>query len=344
MPTMFIPEANLIVMLVSLAGAPAGASDAARPPTSASTHASLTLAQGAPVMRGRPPAPPPAPPVERVAPRRGYIWVEGNYEWRDGRYAWTGGHWEAERPGQRWHGGHWDWQGDRYVWVRGEWLGGPVYTPPPRYVVETPPPPPPPPQAAPRIPPARPGFVWIPGNNEWRDGRYVWVDGHWEKERRGERWQSGHWDREGDRHAWHPGEWRREGDGRDGDGDRRDGDRRDGDRRDGDRHDRDRRDDEGRPHGRRDQGPGPGGPASITGRVLGPNGAPVPGITVILAGTSEGRAVTDGGGNYAFTGLSYGSYAVRPNTPGCSFSPDVMNLNNLSWGAVQNFRTSCGRR
>ena len=75
-----------------------------------------------------PPAPPPAPPpvvqprtvvhptqappppqVERVARRRGWVWIGGNYEWRGGNYMWVGGHWEKERVGFRWEPGRWDW-------------------------------------------------------------------------------------------------------------------------------------------------------------------------------------------------------------------------------------------
>ena len=278
--------------------------------TARAPAARLTLAQSGPVMRG---SPPPAPPVERVAPRPGFVWIEGNYEWRDGRYVWTGGHWEAERRGHRWHGGHWEWRGDRYVWERGSWVAGPVYAPPPPLVVRTPPPAPPPPQiVAPPPPAGRPGFVWIPGAQEWRDGHYVWVEGHWEKERHGHRWHTGHWDRDGDRHGWHPGGWERD---------------------DGDQ-----------PPSAPPLPPPPGGPIALTGRVIGPNGAPVPGIPIVLAGTREARAITDGGGNYAFTGLGYGSYAVRPTAPGCGFSPDVINLNNLGGSVVQDFSTSCGRR
>jgi hypothetical protein len=265
----------------------------------------LIVAQAGPGLRG---SPPPPPPVEHVTPRPGYVWIEGNYQWRDGRYAWTGGHWEKERPGRRWHGGHWDWRGDRYVWVRGEWIAGPAYAAPPGLVVQTPPPPPPPPpQAAPPPPQPRAGYVWIPPAHEWRDGHYVWIEGHWEKERRGHHWESGHWDRDGDRHAWHPGGWRR-------------------------------LDEDNGPPG------GPRAPISIRGRVVDGRGAPVPGIRVVLAGTSEGRAITDGNGYYEFTGLGYGSYAVRPTAGGCGFSPDVVNLNNLGGPVVQDFSTSCGRR
>ena len=189
-------------------------------------------------------------------------------------------------------------------------------SPPPAQIVETPPPPPPPPPAAPAPPPRRSGWVWIPGAQEWRDGRYVWVEGHWEKERHGHHWESGHWDRDGERHAWHPGGWQRE-------------------------------EEEGPPPaGGGDWGRDgrPRGPISISGRVIGPRGEPVAGIPIVLAGTSEGRVITDGGGNYAFRGLAYGSYAVRPTTGGCSFAPDVVNLNNLGGPTVQDFSTSCGRR
>ena len=77
--------------------------------------------------------------------------------------------------------------------------------------------------------------------------------------------------------------------------------------------------------------------------MTGRHGEPVPGIVMVLAGTSEARTTTDGGGNYAFIGLGYGSYAVRPTVPECSFAPDVVNLNNLAAGVVQDFSASCRR-
>jgi hypothetical protein len=333
-------DVPLFVVLTSLA-APAGAPGHG-PTAAAVPQHERTLAQGAPlrgappppppqqpVLRGRPPAPPPPPPPQpRMAPRRGFVWIDGNYEWRDGRYVWVAGGWEPERPGRRWHGGRWDLQGDRYVWIRGEWVDGPVYVPPPQAIVQTPPPaPPPPPQPTVDVQ-ARPGFVWIPGNQEWRDGRYVWVEGHWERERRGHRWESGHWDRDGDRQYWHGGEWRRDGDGdRDERGER-------GDR--GEHGDRGDRGDRGE-HGDR----GYRGAVSISGRVINRHGRPVPGVTVVLAGTSEGSAVTGPDGSYTFTGLRYGSYAVRPNGGGCNFAPDVVNLNNLASPVVQDFNAAC---
>ena len=67
------------------------------------------------------------------------------------------------------------------------------------------PPPPPPPQVE-VMPAPRPGWVWIPGVHEWRDGRYVWVPGRWEHERRGRDVAAGHWERREGRQVWVEGE------------------------------------------------------------------------------------------------------------------------------------------
>jgi len=80
---------------------------------------------------------------------------------------------------------------------------------------------------------------------------------------------------------------------------------------------------------------------SISGQVFDQYGRPLPGVMVVLAGTSEGRAVTDQYGHYVFAGLVPGSYAVRPTDPRCGFGPDVMNLNGLSASTVQNFNANC---
>ena len=271
--------------------------------------------------------PPPPPAMEQVRPRRGWVWVEGGFEWRHGKYRRLRGHWERERQGQHWHSGRWDWRGDHYEWVPGAWSEGPAYVAPPEYVrQEPPPPPPPPPQAVPPPPPPRQGFVWIAGTHEWRDGQYVWVEGHWEHEHPGDTWNYGHWDHDGDHHSWHQGGWAH--------GDHDDHDHGDHDHGDHDHGDHD--------HGDRNyQGPPPGRGVSIAGRVVDPAGRPLAGITMVLAGTSEGRVATDAGGRYAFTGLAPGSYAVRPTEPRCGFGPDVINLNNLRSDAVQNFTANC---
>jgi hypothetical protein len=245
------------------------------------------------------------------------------------------------REGRQWHGGHWEWQGDHYAWVRGMWVEGPAYVAPPSMIVENPPPPPPPPPAPAPPPQARPGFVWIPGAHEWRDGRYVWIEGHWEQERSNDSWRAGHWDRDGDRQAWHPGGWEH------GDHDHDHGDHDHGDHdRDHDHGDHGRGDWHGHDQGQyqgpgQGQGYGPRGGISISGQVIDQLGRPAAGITIVLAGTSEGRTVTDGAGRYVFMGLAPGSYAVRPTDPRCGFRPDVMNLNNLGSNATQNFGANC---
>jgi len=172
----------------------------------------------------------------------------------------------------------------------------------------------------------RHGHVWVEGGFAWRDGRYVSLPGHWERERMGYRWQVGRWEPETDHYVWMPGAWVEVGP------------------------------EPGAMAGR----PGPvmiqpapppvplpPPPApryariSISGQVFDQYGRPLPGVTVVLAGTSEGRAVTDGYGHYVFAGLVPGSYAVRPNDPRCGFGPDVMNLNGLSMSTVQNFNANC---
>lgn len=257
---------------------------------------------------------PPPPPMERVRARHGWVWVEGGFEWNHGRYRRLTGHWERERPDRHWHSGRWDWRGDHYEWVPGAWVEGQAYVPPPEMVRNDPPPaPPPPPQQMAPAPGPRPGFVWIPGTHEWRDNQYVWIEGHWEREHPGDTWNTGHWDHDGDRHAWHAGGWQH------------------GDRDD---HDHDHEHDRG-------YDPGPARNLMIAGRIADRTGRPIPGITVVLAGTSEARVQSDGDGRYAFTGLAPGSYAVRPTEPRCGFGPDVINLNNLGSNAAQNFTANC---
>ena len=173
---------------------------------------------------------PPPPAIEVVAPRPGYVWVEGGFEWRYDRYVRVPGHWERERPGRRWQPGRWEPQGDHHVWVRGGWIA------PPPIVVGVPAPAP-----LPNQPPPPPRYARI----------------------------------------------------------------------------------------------------SISGQIFDQYRRPLPGAVVVLAGTSEGRAVTDEYGHYVFAGLSPGAYAVRPDHPRCAFGPDVMNLNNLGESTVQNFNANC---
>src|ERR1044071_639045 len=76
---------------------------------------------------------------------------------------------------------------------------------------------------------------------------------------------------------------------------------------------------------------------SISGRVTDANGLGLAHVTVTLSGNVQTTKQTDGQGSYAFTGLNPGSYSVRPTLNGCSFQPDVVNLNNLATSSVQDF-------
>src|ERR1700690_308132 len=82
------------------------------------------------------------------------------------------------------------------------------------------------------------------------------------------------------------------------------------------------------------------GTITISGKVTNTAGQGVAGVVVTLAGKVSTSVTTDGTGNYAFSGLSAGSYSVRPTKLSCVFSPDVVNLNNLSANKTQNFASS----
>jgi hypothetical protein len=75
---------------------------------------------------------------------------------------------------------------------------------------------------------------------------------------------------------------------------------------------------------------------TISGRVT-KNGTGVAGVPIRLNGTSQATTATNSTGNYSFPGLSTGSYSVQPDKPGCTFSPTVANLNNLTSNRTQNF-------
>jgi hypothetical protein len=190
-------------------GAPAGAAGPTAAPIMRGGPVRVPVAGAmvAPVMRGAPPtAPrafhprfaPPPPVVENRPPRRGFVWANGYYDWADDHYIWVDGHYEPERPDAYWSPPRWELQGGVFGWLPGGWISiqaGPAVAPPP-----------PPPEPALEV---RPGFVWVPGNYEWRDTRYVWVGGRWEPGRPAERWQPGRWERHGNHWVWHHGGWHR---------------------------------------------------------------------------------------------------------------------------------------
>lgn len=56
-------------------------------------------------------------------------------------------------------------------------------------------------------PPARYGYVWVPGHWQWQGHGHVWVDGHYLRERPGHHYSRPQWQRYGDRWAYTPGGW-----------------------------------------------------------------------------------------------------------------------------------------
>ncbi len=73
-------------------------------------------------------------------------------------------------------------------------------------------------------------------------------------------------------------------------------------------------------------GGGGGGTYSISGTVNEPGsrrkpGSPIAGVTITLSGAAASMTTTDGSGNYTFSGLSNGSYAVTPSPGGYTFTP-----------------------
>lgn len=64
-------------------------------------------------------------------------------------------------------------------------------------------------------------------------------------------------------------------------------------------------------------------PASISGRVTSPDGAPLAGVTMKLAGAQSAKVITDSDGNYIFNDVDPGNfYTVTPSILNYHFSPE----------------------
>jgi hypothetical protein len=63
-------------------------------------------------------------------------------------------------------------------------------------------------------------------------------------------------------------------------------------------------------------------PASVSGRVITPDGAPLAGVTMNLSGGRSAKTITDAGGNYQFAGVEVENfYTVTPSLTNYHFSP-----------------------
>ena len=65
---------------------------------------------------------------------------------------------------------------------------------------------------------------------------------------------------------------------------------------------------------------------SISGTVQTSTGAAINGVTVTLSGTGSGSTTTDASGNYIFSNLVNGSYAVTPAKTNYTFAPTDINV------------------
>ena len=57
----------------------------------------------------------------------------------------------------------------------------------------------------------RPGFVWVKGRWDWRNGQWAWIDGHWEGQRAKATWIAGRWELQGNYYVWIEGRWDTQG-------------------------------------------------------------------------------------------------------------------------------------
>ena len=78
---------------------------------------------------------------------------------------------------------------------------------------------------------------------------------------------------------------------------------------------------------------------SISGAISGMGGA---GATVSLTGASSANTATDSSGNYSFTGLAAGSYAVTPSASGFSFTPPSQSVTITNANVTANFTGAAG--
>jgi hypothetical protein len=60
----------------------------------------------------------------------------------------------------------------------------------------------------------RPGYVWVPGAWEWRNGKHEWTAGHLVAERKGYRYAPDRWvSHDNDKWTYQRGGWNRDSDG-----------------------------------------------------------------------------------------------------------------------------------
>lgn len=81
---------------------------------------------------------------------------------------------------------------------------------------------------------------------------------------------------------------------------------------------------------------------TISGELTEPTGMPVDGVRVNLNGSRQLSAITDFMGRYSFTVPSGGGYSLSATGVCASWTPGVVNLNNVTTNRVVNFAGSGG--
>ena len=77
--------------------------------------------------------------------------------------------------------------------------------------------------------------------------------------------------------------------------------------------------------------------ATVSGVITDSVGRPIPSVTVVLAGSQQATQTTGLTGTYSFPINVPTSVSVMPSRSGCTFTPSVANLNNLTSSRVVNF-------
>ena len=87
------------------------------------------------------------------------------------------------------------------------------------------------------------------------------------------------------------------------------------------------------------------GTLMLSGTVTDAVSHPIAGAKVQVTGAASLSTFTDSSGHYAFSGMSAGSYSLSAILANCSFTPNIVNINNMTASQVQNFAgagSGCG--
>jgi hypothetical protein len=84
------------------------------------------------------------------------------------------------------------------------------------------------------------------------------------------------------------------------------------------------------------------GTVTISGQLTDAAGMPFANITVKLNGSKQATAITDFAGNYTFTVAAGGSYSLSASGTCAKWTPEVVNLNNVTTNKVVDFAGAGG--